>query len=678
MSLTQKYLALYRQYRPKTFDEVKGQEHIINTLKNIIKENKLTHAYLFCGPHGNGKTSTAKIFANAINCSHRTSENPCDECIASIDRNMDIIEIDAASNTGIDDIRQLREKIKLLPTNGKYKVYIIDEVHMLSKGAFNALLKTLEEPPKHVIFILATTDPQKIPLTILSRVQRFNFKKIDKEILFNQIKDIFIKENIKADDEAIKLIVELGNGSFRDTLSIADQVAIYCANDLINKKSIEDLYGIVDFNNIWSMIKLIDNADFKLLIDKFNSLVDNGASIEKLSLQIFKTLKDYAIYKKTNDEKLLEYASKQAISELNIDDDRLFKYIELITEAIKEIQYSDLPRQVMEIYLLKMASNKSKNQDQDLKINFNSNNSQNNIVKDQLYGFENNSENNEEDDFHLVNKELLDDNETETKTNYKNNAKDFNSVFNLANISNSYNTKNDISLNKNNAKVESLGLKEENLDKILEKTSEILISDATKEYENDDILNEIITSEFSNDISETKNDVNVLKPELSQSEVDNLAFIYQYAKQNIYNYGNKKQSELDVMNYNMLDKKIGSKFIHLKDLLSGFKIFFSIDQLIVLKSADIIKVRQLNLKRTDTELMEALFNIFNRYLNVVAINQDQLNIAIENCKNTWKAKKNEQQPLIKLPSLDKYRNKTSPSVEYAKKIFGDIVKEPKK
>lgn len=250
MSLTNKYLALYRQYRPKTFEDVHGQQHIIDTLKNILKENKITHAYLFCGPHGNGKTSTAKIFANAINCTHRTDASPCDNCIETIDQNMDIIEIDAASNTGIDDIRELREKIKHLPTQGKYKIYIIDEVHMLSKGAFNALLKTLEEPPKHAIFILATTDPQKIPLTILSRVQRFNFKKIDKPILIKQIVDIFAKENIKAEKEAIKLLVNLGNGSFRDTLSIADQIAIYCANKVITKKDIEELYGIVDFDNI--------------------------------------------------------------------------------------------------------------------------------------------------------------------------------------------------------------------------------------------------------------------------------------------------------------------------------------------------------------------------------------------------------------------------------------------
>ncbi|MBN4089273.1 DNA polymerase III subunit gamma/tau [Mycoplasma enhydrae] len=666
MSLTNKYQALYRQYRPKNFDEVYGQEHIVNTLKNILKENKLTHAYLFCGPHGNGKTSTAKIFANAINCVDRVNENPCGKCIEFIDRNMDIIEIDAASNTGIEDIRQLKEKIKHLPTNSKYKIYIIDEIHMLSKGAFNALLKTLEEPPKHVIFILATTDPQKIPLTILSRVQRFNFKKIDREILHKQLEYIFNKENIKASSGAIKLLVDLGNGSFRDTLSIADQVAIYCANEEISQQAIENLYGIVDFNNIWTMIKLIYENEYKLLVEKFSYLIENGASVEKIALQIFKTLKDYVVFKKTNDEKLLEYASKESFLSFDIKDDILFKYIEYITEAIKEINYSDLPKQVMEIYLLKMASYQSKTSSHDLNINYKNNSSS---LGNQ--GTPN------ENDFKIVNEAILNEQEEEEQTkDTKNNAKDFNSVFNLASISNSYNTQSEITFN-NKPKMDDLGINEENLDKILEKTSEILVADTTKEYENDDILNEIITSEFSNDISESKNDVEILTPEIAQNDVDNLAFIYQYVKKKMYNYNNDKVAKFDEINYNMLETKISPELSHLKELLLGFKIFLSLDQLIVLKSPDIIKVHQLNLKRKDSQLMEVLYSIFNRYVNVIAVTYEQLEKAIENCKLNWKDKINEQQPLLDLPNLDKYKNKSTPSIEYAKKLFGDAVKEPK-
>lgn len=671
MSLTNKYLALYRQYRPKTFEDVHGQQHIIDTLKNILKENKITHAYLFCGPHGNGKTSTAKIFANAINCIHRTGASPCANCIETIDQNMDIIEIDAASNTGIDDIRELREKIKHLPTQGKYKIYIIDEVHMLSKGAFNALLKTLEEPPKHAIFILATTDPQKIPLTILSRVQRFNFKKIDKPTLIKQIVDIFAKENIKAEEESIKLLVNLGNGSFRDTLSIADQIAIYCANKTITKKDIEELYGIVDFDNIWYLIKCISANQHKMMLDKFNYLIDNGASVEKIVLQIFETLKDYFVFSKTNQESLLEYAPKEKLIELKIDDELLFKYIDIIQKTIKDSQFSDIPKEIVELNLLKMASCKNesltlinkKNKQLEVQTKNHFNEPKENELISETYEDTN--------DFQLVNDYDNNKNEDNSESH-----KNFNSIFNLKNISNTFKTSEDIKIDEVKKELEENGISEINVDNILEKTSEILIAETTKEYENDDLLNDIITTEFDNEnFSKT---VDIIKPELDQNNVNILAFIFQYIKLNLYDYGTKNKQDLDTMYYNMIEQKIKKEYEYLVSLIKGFKIFFAIEDLIVLRSDDIFKVHELNLKRCNEDFMEAINSIFGRYTNVVAVTKEQVEIAIQNCKQNWSKLKNEEVKMFSLPKLDKYKNKVNANVEFAKKLFGDIVKEQKK
>ena len=222
------YQALYRKWRPRTFDSVVGQEAITDTLKNAIIRNKVSHAFLFAGPRGTGKTSCAKIFAKALNCLNLQDGEPCNECenckAADSGAMPDIIEIDAASNNGVDEIREIRDKVKYAPTQGKYKVYIIDEVHMLSIGAFNALLKTLEEPPEHVVFILATTELQKVPATIISRTQRYNFKRISKQNLVDRMKFILEQENIPYEDSALQVIAQVADGGMRDSLSILDQL----------------------------------------------------------------------------------------------------------------------------------------------------------------------------------------------------------------------------------------------------------------------------------------------------------------------------------------------------------------------------------------------------------------------------------------------------------------------
>ena len=225
------YQALYRKYRPKTFDDVVGQDVIVKTLKNSIKNDMVSHAYLFCGPRGTGKTSIAKIFAKILNCTNLKDLEPCNECVSCIqvntNQNIDIIEIDAASNNGVDEIREIRNKITLVPANSKYKIYIIDEVHMLSGAAFNALLKTLEEPPSHVIFIFATTEPQKIPTTILSRCQRFDYKKISDSKIVERLKFIAKSEKINISDEALFEIARLSDGGMRDSISLLDQALAY-------------------------------------------------------------------------------------------------------------------------------------------------------------------------------------------------------------------------------------------------------------------------------------------------------------------------------------------------------------------------------------------------------------------------------------------------------------------
>ena len=274
-----KYQALYRKYRPKTFDDVYGQQIVVQTLKNVIKNNKLTHAYLFVGPRGTGKTSIAKIFAKTINCLHPEdglSCEKCDICISNnLNENVDIIEMDAASNNGVDEIREIRNHITLLPTVSKYKIYIIDEVHMLTTGAFNALLKTLEEPPEHIIFILATTEPHKIPLTIMSRCQSFEFKPIPVATIKERLKYICAQENINIDDKSLNLIAEESNGGLRDAVSMLDQLNAY-ADGNIKYEDVLLLNGRINDDEIEKFMTEMVNDDLNSVFTKMESWQEEG------------------------------------------------------------------------------------------------------------------------------------------------------------------------------------------------------------------------------------------------------------------------------------------------------------------------------------------------------------------------------------------------------------------
>ena len=349
------YQALYRKYRPTTFDDVVGQDVVVKTLINAIKNNKLSHAYIFSGPRGTGKTSIAKILAKAINCEDENSII-CDKCVSCTQINnkqsTDIIEIDAASNNGIDEIREIRNKVGLVPTTGKYKVYIIDEVHMLTTGAFNALLKTLEEPPSHAVFILATTEFHKIPATIVSRCQKFEFKKIENKKMFDRVKKITIEEGIKIDDNCIKEIVRLSDGGLRDCISLLDQVNAY-TNGNIDYNSICDVNGIIGYQTLINFLIAVFNKDLKYILHNINLFDDNGKNFVKITEELLSHLRNILLI---SVNKELVDDSEYYSSFINIKTEDIICLIETLNDGIKNIKNSGDPLLAFELLILKYCN----------------------------------------------------------------------------------------------------------------------------------------------------------------------------------------------------------------------------------------------------------------------------------------------------------------------------------
>ena len=355
--------ALYRVYRPKTFGDVVGQEHIVKTLKNQIKNNNIGHAYLFSGTRGTGKTSTAKIFARAVNCLNPINEEPCNECEICIDtlndNIMDIVEIDAASNNSVDDIRELRESVKYTPSKAKYKVYIIDEVHMLSQGAFNALLKTLEEPPSYVIFILATTEPHKIPATILSRCQRFDFKRVSSKDIASRMSYICKKENIEAEEKALILIPRNSQGALRDALSILDQ-CISFGNEKIEYNDVIELLGTVNIDELFELSQSIIDENTKKSLEILNEFIIWGKDIRNLINDLIDHFRNLMVCKVSKDldeiislpEESIERLKEQS-QNVNIND--LIRILNILSETQDSMKSSSNTRILAEVTIMKIA-----------------------------------------------------------------------------------------------------------------------------------------------------------------------------------------------------------------------------------------------------------------------------------------------------------------------------------
>ena len=336
------YLALYRKYRPTDFNSVYGQKEVVTVIKNAIFSNKISHAYLFCGPRGTGKTTIAKIIAKLVNCEQLDNGEPCGKCYNCVNfmNSNDIVEIDAASNNGVDEIREIRDKINLVPSNAKYKVYIIDEVHMLTTQAFNALLKTLEEPPAHVIFILATTEPHKIPLTIASRCQKFRFSKINDSLIADRLKEIAGFENIEIDNDALFEIARLADGGMRDAINILDQLVAY-SNSKITLDDIYKVNGSVSYSDLYELLKAIIDNDKVKIIEFVDNIDKNGKETSKFVEEMIIFLKDVILYKNANYLSSIEMKNDniKLVSEI-YSGRNLYDLIECLNNAQNVIKFS--------------------------------------------------------------------------------------------------------------------------------------------------------------------------------------------------------------------------------------------------------------------------------------------------------------------------------------------------
>lgn len=358
------YVALYRKWRPDTFDEVKGQDHIVTTLRNQIKNDRLGHAFLFCGTRGTGKTSIAKIFAKACNCEHPVDGSPCNECAScraiADGSSLNVIEIDAASNNGVDNIRQIREEVAYPPTEGKYKVYIIDEVHMLSPGAFNALLKTLEEPPSYVIFILATTESHKIPITISSRCQKYDFRRIPVDVISDRLADLMEREGLDADRKAIDYIAKSGDGSMRDALSILDQCVAFNLGQKLTYDKVLETIGAVDIDTFARLLDCVLGQDVEGAIDIVDEIVWQGRELGRFVSEFTWFLRNILVVKLSQTEGDRLDMTKENLQRIRdiasvMEESTIIRYINVFSDASASIKYSTQKRIVLEMAVIKLC-----------------------------------------------------------------------------------------------------------------------------------------------------------------------------------------------------------------------------------------------------------------------------------------------------------------------------------
>lgn len=358
------YTALYRKFRPQSFEDVKGQEHIVTTLRNQIKADRIGHAYLFTGTRGTGKTSVAKIFARAVNCEHPLDGSPCGECDSCRaireGASLNVIEIDAASNNGVDNIRQIREEVAYRPAMGRFKVYIIDEVHMLSQGAFNALLKTLEEPPSYVIFILATTEPNKIPITILSRCQRYDFRRISIDTIARRLSELMAEEGVEAEERALRYVAKAGDGSMRDSLSLLDQCISFYMGEKLTYDNVLDVLGAVDTEVFSRMLRCIIRKNVVEAIRLLEELIMDGRELGQFVADFVWYLRSLLLLQSSEDMEDVLDMSAENLEALRqeadmVAPDVLIRYIRIFSELGNQLRYATQKRILTEIALIRLC-----------------------------------------------------------------------------------------------------------------------------------------------------------------------------------------------------------------------------------------------------------------------------------------------------------------------------------
>ena len=358
------YTALYRKWRPRVFGDVKGQDHIVTTLQNQIRSERIGHAYLFCGTRGTGKTSVAKIFAKAVNCEHPEDGSPCGECPScqqiQAGTSLNVVEIDAASNNGVENILEIRDQVQYPPTEGKYRVYIIDEVHMLSTGAFNALLKTLEEPPSYVIFILATTVVHKIPITVLSRCQRYDFRRITVDTIADRLKELTDAEGMAVEDRALRYVAKAGDGSMRDALSLLDQCAAFHYGETLTYENVLDVLGAVDNRVFRELFGALRNGQTKECILRLEEMVIQGRELSQFVADFIWFLRNLLILKTADEAEELLDMSEDNLKQLRedaalADENVLMRYIRVFSEVLNQIRFAAQKRVLVELAFIRLT-----------------------------------------------------------------------------------------------------------------------------------------------------------------------------------------------------------------------------------------------------------------------------------------------------------------------------------